>query len=83
MRIFPHFVFVARSAVALPSMLLATSRAPRMLQGAEFWGALESVFRPFEGIDLDFLRTSATLEEDSAMRVLVIQRRVLVCCLCS
>ncbi len=40
------------------------------LQGAEFWGALESVFRPFEGRDLEFLRTSATLDEDSAMRVL-------------
>lgn len=39
-------------------------------QGAEFWGALESVFRPFESRDLEFLRTSATLDEDSAMRVL-------------
>jgi hypothetical protein len=39
-------------------------------QGAEFWAALESVFRPFEGRDLEFLRTSATLDEDSAMRVL-------------
>jgi hypothetical protein len=28
------------------------------------------VFRPFESRDLDFLRTSATLDEDSAMRVI-------------
>lgn len=50
-------------------------------QGAEFWGALESVFRPFESRDLDFLRTSATLDEDSAMRVFT--RHFLLMCVCS
>ncbi len=46
-------------------------RSPHIdFQGAEFWSALESVFRPFESRDLEFLRTSATLDEDSAMRVL-------------
>jgi hypothetical protein len=61
-----HACCVCVSVMQVPSC----SHLTTLFKGAEFWGGLESVFRPFESRDLEFLRTSATLDEDSAMRVL-------------